>query len=290
MPLPSEREIAIPLLHLTYAKGGMIIPKEAVNILKRYFNLTEVEISQKYQNTRENIFNNRIRWARNALCKRGLFLRESYGQWKISEEGKAVIKEFGLDSIPFPSPERYSKLSEIVFGKKRQRKQENALGTIQKSEKKSYPYQDNGIDNEEYIFSIVRKKIIGENIKKFPEDFIPKDYQGDFYEIPLPGVKLQIDKFFDSLIKSEIGHFRYEAKNKAEAKYIFYGHEIGKKFICIPKDPLILFRTVKEYENYRKNLEDKIFNLVLELINSDNLMAEKITKQIIEKLDLKTVI
>lgn len=84
-------------------------------------------------------------------------------------------------------------------------------------------------------------------------------------------------------------YFRYQAKNPPEAKYILYAHNLGSKKIKIPKDNLILFKTVKSYEKYCDELTRKAFELFLEF-TYDETKSEQLTKEIADQLGLRSKI
>jgi hypothetical protein len=81
-------------------------------------------------------------------------------------------------------------------------------------------------------------------------------------------------------------HFRYEAKNPPEAKYIVYAHQIGQKKIKIPKDNRAVFKAVTSYEKYCQEMKDKSFALFLKHTNDED-MAQLLTKEVEQKLDLR---
>lgn len=287
MPIPPQREIAAPLLHLIYTKGGIIQPQETINLLAKYFNLSELEISTKYQKSGDNIFENRIRWARYLLCEKDLLLRNRYGTWVISEKGKIVIKEVGLDNATFPSSDGYLTLSEVILEKKKQTKQEETLFPVGNYKIEKYSVREDNNNEEELVLRLVLEELAKDDKKRFPDDFILQDYKKGFYEVKLSGTQLQLATLSNKTITSKTGHFRYEAKSKAEAKYIIYGHKIGENCIKIPEDPLILCKVVLEYEKHCTNIKNKAFNLTLELVNYDDIKAKQLSDKIIEKLGLR---
>ncbi len=81
-------------------------------------------------------------------------------------------------------------------------------------------------------------------------------------------------------------HFRYEARNPVEAKYIIYAHRIGQKKVKIPKDNRTVFIAVTSYEKYCEGIRHQCFTLFLEQTNDEH-MAELRTKEVEQKLDLR---
>jgi hypothetical protein len=64
---------------------------------------------------------------------------------------------------------------------------------------------------------------------------------------------------------------------------------VGSKRVRIPKDNLILFKTVKSYEKYCDELTRKAFELFLEF-TYDETKSEQLTKEISDQLGLKSKI
>lgn len=122
--------------------------------------------------------------------------------------------------------------------------------------------------------------------KSFPEDFILESKNEDMYEIEVPGTPLQIDPNSPTLIVSPKGHFRYEARNPSEAKYIYYAHKIGKLKVKIPRDNRLVFKAVAEYKKYCQAIREQAFASFLKQTNDEE-MAELLTKEVEQKLDLR---
>ncbi len=122
--------------------------------------------------------------------------------------------------------------------------------------------------------------------KNFPDDFVLASKPEEMAEISVPGTPLQIDPNSPTLIVSPKGHFRYEAKNPSEAKYIFYAHKIGKLKIKIPRDNRLIFKAVAEYKKYCQTIREQAFASFLKQTNDEE-MAELLTKEVEQKLDLR---
>jgi len=139
---------------------------------------------------------------------------------------------------------------------------------------------------DEGLVETVLNEIAPEGIKPFPEDFLERCEADEMLEIRLPGTPLEIDSNSQTTVISPKRHFRYEAKNPPEAKYIVYANKIGQKEIKIPKDNRIVFKAVTGYEKYCREIRDKCFTLFLGLTNNED-KAQHLTKVVERELDLK---
>lgn len=144
-------------------------------------------------------------------------------------------------------------------------------------------------DSPEYDKGLVEKvlsEVVSEGIKTFPEDFL-EGYIGDeMFEIGLPGTPLHIDSNSQTVVISPRRHFRYEAKNPPEAKYIIYAHKSGQKEIKIPKDNRAVFKAITTYEKYCQDIKHRCFTLFLNHTNDEDI-AELLTKEVEKRLDLR---
>jgi len=123
--------------------------------------------------------------------------------------------------------------------------------------------------------------------KVFPEDFLEGYVDSKkMLEIVVPGTSLQIDPNSQTIVISPKRHFHYEAKNPPEAKFIIYTHKIGQRNIKIPNDNKTVFKAVTSYEKYCREILDQSYVFFLNRTNNED-MAELLTKEIEEKLDLR---
>lgn len=265
MPIPPQKDIQIPLLHLIHDMGGQVKPSDVYDRLADYFGLTEKERQEVQPSGVSRKFDNTVSWARNFLCSHGFLDRTIHGVWRITEKGRRELSRLGLIDKPLP------KVASLQ-GK-------GALTSIKGAkEAKS--------DNEELI-QLILEEIAPDGPKQFPDDFLDNKDCTDFYEVELPGTQLHLAPYSQTIITSPKGYFRYQAKNPPEAKYILYAHNVGsKKVKKIPKDNLALFKTVKTYEKYCDELTRRAFELFLEF-TYDEQKAEELTKEVEKKLDLR---
>ena len=144
------------------------------------------------------------------------------------------------------------------------------------------PGYDKGLVEE------VLSEVAPEGIKTFPEDFLEEFVEDEeMLEIAVHGTPLQLDSNSQTIVISPRRHFRYEAKNPPEAKFIIYAYKIGQKKIKIPKDNRAIFKAVTSYEKYCEEIKHQCFTLFLKHTNNED-MAELLTKEVEQKLDLRT--
>lgn len=267
MPIPTQKDIAIPLLHLIQEMGGQVKPNDVYEKLADYFGLNEKERNEMQPSGRSKKFENRVQWTRFFLCNQGLLDGSSRGIWKLTEKGRKELNKLGLSEKPFPTPLPLSKQIS---------KQRNL--PITKEEKQETEIEE--------IIELVLTELAPNGPKQFPDDFLSDKGLIDFYEIETPGTKLCLAPLSQTIVTSIKGYFRYQAKNPPEAKYILYSHTVGSKKVKIPKDNLIIFKAVKSYEKYCDELTRKAFELFLEF-TYDETRAEKLTREISNQLGLR---
>lgn len=150
------------------------------------------------------------------------------------------------------------------------------------------PRKPNNIPDYEELINLVIEVIAPRGGKKFPEEFLNNNEIHSIFEVELPGTFLQIDSLFKSIIASPKKLFKYEARNPAEAKYIYYSHGIGINKISIPQDNLILFKAVKNYEKYCRKIKEEAFGHVIEFTNDEH-QADLLTQEIVKRLGLRGI-
>ena len=262
MPIPSQKDIQIPLLHLIQNMGGQVRSGDVYDILADYFGLTEKERHQLQPSGVSRKFDNRVAWARNYLCDSGFLDRATHGIWIITEKGRRELSRLGLIDKPFPGAASL---------------QDQGVSIPTKgSEPKS--------DDEE-ILQLVLEEVAPNGPKRFPEGFLDSNCSG-FYEVELPGTQLHLAPLPQTIITSPKGFFRYQAKNPPEAKYILYCHKVGLKKVRIPRDNLALFKAVKSYEKYCGDIMKKSFGLFLEFTNDEE-KTESLSNEVANRLDLR---
>ena len=120
--------------------------------------------------------------------------------------------------------------------------------------------------------------------KHFPEDFLDASVKKDkLEEVSLPDEPLRLGNYFfgEQEVITDSG-FIYKAKNTVEAKYLIYSQRPGVKKVLVPTEPMPLFKTVKNYENYLHNLRAEMAKALLSR-TLDQQMVERLLNQILEE-------
>jgi hypothetical protein len=93
MTLPTHREIELPLLKEILVAGGEIRPKDVYSRLHKYFPaITDEDLAAAVPSGTDNLWANRIRWARQYLVNKGEIHREPRSVWRITPKGEARAK------------------------------------------------------------------------------------------------------------------------------------------------------------------------------------------------------
>lgn len=95
--------------------------------------------------------------------------------------------------------------------------------------------------------------------KLLPEG--PKDFPGEFLDaketvkldLPVDPISVVVLPGGQYTVQSAFG-FRHNVRNPAEGNFIFYAFLRGHRLVSIPKEMIDVFRTVKGYENYLRDL------------------------------------
>lgn len=92
MPIPDYQTVMLPLLQLT-ADGADHPFREAVDCLAVQFKLTDDERNELLPSGTTHVFGSRVGWARSYLKQAGLLDAPKRGVFRITDEGKALLKK-----------------------------------------------------------------------------------------------------------------------------------------------------------------------------------------------------
>ncbi len=196
------------------------------------------------------------------------------------ELDKAVLEALGLN------PEEY--LQRIYDGLTQMVKERLELPKMRKKRKK----QKVKISYDEVKKSVVNE-IIGNKIKKFPEDFytdakLGYDYESVETEVyNTSGKELHIDQFMNisTLIdKDDDEIFSTKSFYKAEFAVILAKPDVYR--LKIPKDEKIAKSILKSYKNYVSQLEEQLEANAQQKLHSWS-EAEQMAKEILEEYGLR---
>jgi restriction system protein len=97
MPIPDFQSIMLPLLKIL-ADGKVYKYREILEALAREFQVTEAERKEMVPSGQQEIFDNRVGWAKTYLKKAGLIDSPQRATFVISEKGKEILSQ-NLDHI-----------------------------------------------------------------------------------------------------------------------------------------------------------------------------------------------
>lgn len=92
MSIPDYQSLMLPLLKAA-ADGKEHKKREVLNELAEHFSLTENERKELLPSGNQEIFDNRLGWARTYLKKAGLIQYTQRGHFQITDRGKAVLAQ-----------------------------------------------------------------------------------------------------------------------------------------------------------------------------------------------------
>ena len=121
--------------------------------------------------------------------------------------------------------------------------------------------------------------------KQFPDDFF-EDIDTTTLAIDLPSEPVEVLQQSDGsyIVGSRFG-FCKSVRNIVEGNYIFYAHLRGERKIRIPEKMIEIFKTVKAYENYLRELRHSLV-LAYERKSGHRPMADHQTKEVFKQFGL----
>ncbi|AEB08775.1 hypothetical protein Desac_0901 [Desulfobacca acetoxidans DSM 11109] len=131
----------------------------------------------------------------------------------------------------------------------------------------------------------VLEKLLPSGPKIFPEDFLD-NVQGGAQEVELSSDVLKVEQQSDGTyaVCSEFG-FCHGVRNPTEGNYLFYSWLRGKTKVQLPQEMITVFRTVKAYENYLRNLQKSLIQ-AYERKSGHRPIAEHRVKQVFNRYGL----
>jgi len=128
----------------------------------------------------------------------------------------------------------------------------------------------------------VRKKIDIQKVMASYAYFKSLEAKMKYELILLPGGKLKLNFGRKFEICSESRTVLLEFGNLERAKYILYARKEGEYIIKVPKSEIVVKRAVQKYENYLKEIRDKLIKAYAEK-GADKIIAESLARQVLEE-------
>jgi hypothetical protein len=95
--------------------------------------------------------------------------------------------------------------------------------------------------------------LLPEGPKEFPGSFLDNSKGSNVLDLPAEPISAVVLPGGKHAVQSNFG-FRHEVRNQTEANFILYAQLRGLKVVSIPTVMFDVFRTVKAYENYLRDL------------------------------------
>ena len=124
--------------------------------------------------------------------------------------------------------------------------------------------------------------------KRFPADFLVGG-QSATAAVQLPPEAIEVAQLRDGkwAVRSSLG-FCHPVRNAAEGNFIYYAYLRGERSIRLPQEMIVIFRAVKKYENYLRELRGCLMQ-AYERKSGHRPMAEHHTKEVFRSLGLPWV-
>jgi hypothetical protein len=96
--------------------------------------------------------------------------------------------------------------------------------------------------------------VLPDGPKRFPDDFV--DGAGSSVVVELPGEPVSVVQERDGryVARSQLG-FSRDVRNPTEGSFLVYAQLRGLGAVTVPREMIAVFRAVKSYENYVRELQ-----------------------------------
>lgn len=100
--------------------------------------------------------------------------------------------------------------------------------------------------------------LLPDGAKKFPTDFLRGENVAENL-IELPPEPIEVVQRADGryTVRSDFG-FSHIVRNAAEGNFILYAYLVGLRTVSVPQEMIVVFRAVKAYENYLRELRHSL--------------------------------
>ena len=135
---------------------------------------------------------------------------------------------------------------------------------------------------------LVLQELLPHGPKSFPGDFL--DGTGEKtvnLELPAEPISVVVLSGGKHAVQSDLG-FRHNVRNPTEGNFIYYAHLRGLKAVAVPTVMIEVFRAVKAYENYVRDLRQALLK-AYERKSGHRPMAEHQTREVFKSYGLPWV-
>jgi len=205
----------------------------------------------------------------------------------LSELPSVDVREY-VDAENYSGPTKkgvrfgWDKLPEFIAILQTQARQ---LGTKEKAQPILFPdarpdwveqAENAGVNSRSCWDSVVRE-LLPEGPKDFPGEFVEGDGKMMRLELPSEPVSVVLLPGGRYVVQSDFG-FRHDVRNPTEGNFVCYACLRGHRMFSIPTKMIEIFRAVKAYENYLRELRHALLQ-AYERKNGHRPMAEHQTKE-----------
>jgi hypothetical protein len=123
----------------------------------------------------------------------------------------------------------------------------------------------------------VLQELLPQGPKVFPDEFLDGVKETMSLELPTEPISVMVLPGGKHAVQSDFG-FRHDVRNPTEGNFIYYAHLRGLKAVPVPTVMIEVFRAVKAYENYLRDLRQALLK-AYELKSGHRPMAEHQTRE-----------
>jgi len=179
-----------------------------------------------------------------------------------------ILEALGLDPKKYLMP-IYEGLTVLV-------QERTELARMRTKAKRTKPKRDVARVKDDIVVDL-----LPEGPRTFPDQFIDPSIPSDrLKQVSLPQEPLKVGHLFfgEQELVTDRG-YTYKAKSPVEAKYLIYAQRPGVSEVSVPTEAIDLFRTVKRYELYLRELRERLGERLMTR-TLDQKMAERLLREI----------
>ncbi len=133
----------------------------------------------------------------------------------------------------------------------------------------------------------VLQELLPQGPKVFPGEFMDGVKKTVDLDLPVEPILVVVSPGGKNAVQSDLG-FRHDVRNPVEGNYIYYAYLRGLKTVPVPTAMIDVFRAVKAYENYVRDLRHALLK-AYERKSGHRPMAEHQTREVFKSYGLPWV-
>lgn len=124
----------------------------------------------------------------------------------------------------------------------------------------------------------VLQEVLPAGAKRFPDDFLaPPDAPSDIVDLPAEPLTVAQDRDGGYVARTDFG-FSRAVRNAVDGSFLLYSQLRGLRSVAVPREMIVVFRAVKTYENYVRELQRSLL-LAYQRQTGNRAVAEHQTKR-----------